>query len=162
MLRKRVLESLHYFLYSRSAAQLANNLLSCTYSRFKRIWYQTLIKKSLLTARERNPNKIRSLLRRDSGYLRFRLVLGIPSTLPCISMWMNGRTDGTVCRWKVLPSSLGASTAVASLPYFEKTLQLSSGIIPQDYPTKKPKEIHTTAGIRWWSPTQLLICRSTA
>ncbi|TVY87267.1 hypothetical protein LAWI1_G007411 [Lachnellula willkommii] len=27
-------------------------------------------------------------------------------------------------------------------------------------PTKKQK--HTTAGIRWWSPTQLLICRSEA
>jgi hypothetical protein len=29
---------------------------------------------------------------------------------------------------------------------------------------KMPKKIkkHTTAGIRWWSPTQLLICRSEA
>ena len=29
---------------------------------------------------------------------------------------------------------------------------------------KKPKKVqkHTTAGIRWWSPTQLLICRSEA
>ena len=26
----------------------------------------------------------------------------------------------------------------------------------------KPKQKHTTAGIRWWSPTQLLICRSEA
>jgi hypothetical protein len=27
---------------------------------------------------------------------------------------------------------------------------------------KKLKKKHTTAGIRWWSPTQLLICRSEA
>jgi hypothetical protein len=27
---------------------------------------------------------------------------------------------------------------------------------------KKREKKHTTAGIRWWSPTQLLICRSEA
>jgi hypothetical protein len=27
---------------------------------------------------------------------------------------------------------------------------------------KKKVQKHTTAGIRWWSPTQLLICRSEA
>jgi hypothetical protein len=27
---------------------------------------------------------------------------------------------------------------------------------------QKQKQKHTTAGIRWWSPTQLLICRSEA
>ena len=27
---------------------------------------------------------------------------------------------------------------------------------------RKREKIHTTAGIRWWSPTQLLICRSEA
>jgi hypothetical protein len=30
-----------------------------------------------------------------------------------------------------------------------------------NYQKKKVKK-HTTAGIRWWSPTQLLICRSEA
>jgi hypothetical protein len=34
----------------------------------------------------------------------------------------------------------------------------------KDLPGKKKKrnQKHTTAGIRWWSPTQLLICRSEA
>ena len=33
---------------------------------------------------------------------------------------------------------------------------------PPDMETKKYQEIHTTPGIRWWSPTQLLVWRSLA
>ncbi|TVY27078.1 hypothetical protein LHYA1_G003152 [Lachnellula hyalina] len=40
-------------------------------------------------------------------------------------------------------------------------------LVPNGAKTKKQKgkidkKKHTTAGIRWWSPTQLLICRSEA
>jgi hypothetical protein len=33
---------------------------------------------------------------------------------------------------------------------------------PLQTSTQKNAKKHTTAGIRWWSPTQLLICRSEA
>jgi hypothetical protein len=33
---------------------------------------------------------------------------------------------------------------------------------PKKYRPKMKSKKHTTAGIRWWSPTQLLICRSEA
>jgi hypothetical protein len=43
-------------------------------------------------------------------------------------------------------------------PVGGRTLKVSLGVLFR--PAKKQK--HTTAGIRWWSPTQLLICRSEA
>jgi hypothetical protein len=33
---------------------------------------------------------------------------------------------------------------------------------PEQKKIKAKNQKHTTAGIRWWSPTQLLICRSEA
>ncbi|PVH86307.1 hypothetical protein DL98DRAFT_601962 [Cadophora sp. DSE1049] len=53
------------------------------------------------------------------------------------------------------------------VPYNSNTAEITTAGLctmpgSQNYDPKMEAKKHTTAGIRWWSPTQLLICRSEA
>ena len=58
--------------------------------------------------------------------------------------------DMVVCVW--WPDKLG----------LYRTVSESHGSKRRRIQGQKERKKHTTAGVRWWSPTQLLICRSVA
>jgi hypothetical protein len=59
-----------------------------------------------------------------------------------------------------LPSQDRSQSKISSLPSQNTTVGSASAF--ERIAKKKKGQKHTTAGIRWWSPTQLLICRSEA
>ncbi|PTB62147.1 hypothetical protein BBK36DRAFT_1129694 [Trichoderma citrinoviride] len=79
------------------------------------------------------------------------VVTHLTTNLPLIGLTLGEQTGSRIFQW--IWSYVLCLTPIQHYNHFSTTAEGSK---------RAKKKRHTTAGVRWWSPTQLLICRLVA